>query len=135
MSSLLDYVSPAGLPWLLPRLTYAKAIQITMDSSTKDSCATTLLLHEIERLLGSASSNLPRLQVLVSHLLDGQLGLHSLPEIYDTAIKQRNIQAVLLYTGVCASCRSHMKHDHMSCIAVDDAPQALAERNNVCCRL
>ena len=103
---LPDYVSPAGLPWLMPRLNYAKALRITIGSSTKDACATIHLLHEIEKLLGSAASNLPRLQVLVSDLLDAQLGQHSLLELPDAAVKQTDSQAAVLCTGIFASCEA-----------------------------
>ena len=57
---------PAGLPWLMPRLKYAKALQIDTQCSTYGVVTRIRPLRETVTMLLKASSSLPELHVLVS---------------------------------------------------------------------
>ena len=61
---------PAGLPWLLPRLKYAKALQIDTHRSTYGVVTRIRPLRETVSQLLNASRNLSELRVLVSPTLD-----------------------------------------------------------------
>ncbi len=61
----------------MQRLYDAKALRITANCDTDKSLATMRLVHEIERLPESASSNLQKLQTLVSHSLDAHLATNN----------------------------------------------------------